>query len=43
MKAADALAAGRAIVTRLVAQFPDWPQWQQDLAWFDQRIAALKN
>jgi hypothetical protein len=43
MKAADTLAAGRAIVAQLVAQFPDWPQWQQDLAWFDQKIAALRN
>jgi len=42
-KARDALSAGRDIVARLVTQFPDRSQWKQDLAWFDQQIAALKN
>ena len=42
-KAGEALAAGRAIIARLVAQFPDWSQWKQDLSWFDQQIAALKK
>jgi hypothetical protein len=42
-KAREALTAGRAIIARLVAQFPDWAQWKQDLAWFDQQIAALKD
>jgi len=42
-EARDALAAGREIMARLVAQFPDHAQWQQDLGWFDQQIAALKN
>ena len=42
-KAGEALVAGRAIIARLVAQFPDWSEWNQDLSWFDQQIAALKN
>jgi len=33
----------RDIIARLVAQFPDWLQGKQDLAWFDQQIAALKD
>jgi hypothetical protein len=42
-KAGEALAGGRAIIARLIAQFPDWPQWKRDLCWFDQQIAALKK
>jgi hypothetical protein len=42
-KAREVLTAGRAISARLVAQFPDWSQWKQDLAWFDQQIAELKE
>jgi hypothetical protein len=42
-KAREALTAGRAISARLVAQFPDWSQWKQDLAWFDRQIAELKD
>jgi hypothetical protein len=42
-KAREALAAGRAIVAPLVAQFPDQAQWKQQLTWFDQQIVALKN
>ena len=42
-KAREALAAGRAIVAPLVAQFPDQAQWKQDLSWFEHQIAALKN
>ena len=41
--AQKALAAGRDIVARLVANFPDWAQWKQDLAEFDRQIAALKH
>ena len=39
----DALATGRAVLARLIAQHPDSSQWQQDLAWFDQQIASLKH
>jgi hypothetical protein len=39
-KAREALAAGRAIIAQLVAQYPDWVQWKQDLAGFDQQIDA---
>jgi hypothetical protein len=42
-KAREALAAGRVIIARLVTQFPDHTLWKQDLVWFDQQIAALKN
>jgi SAM-dependent methyltransferase len=41
--AREALAAGREIIARLVAQFPDEAQWTRDLGWFDRQIAALKN
>jgi hypothetical protein len=40
-KARDALAAGRAIIGKLVEQHPDQAQWKQDLAWFDAPIAEL--
>jgi hypothetical protein len=43
IKARVALSTGRNILTRLVTQFPDRAQWKQELAWFDQQIAALKN
>jgi len=42
-EAREALAAGRDILAGLVAQFPDDARWQQDLGWFNQQIAALKN
>jgi SAM-dependent methyltransferase len=42
-EARDALAAGREIIARLVAQFPDQARWKQDLEWFDRQIAALRN
>jgi hypothetical protein len=42
-EAREALATGRAIMAQLVAQFPGWSQWKQDLPWFDQQIAALKK
>jgi hypothetical protein len=42
-EAREALATGRAIMAQLVAQFPGWSQWKQDLSWFDQQIAALKK
>jgi hypothetical protein len=41
--AGEALAAGRAIIAGLVTRFPDWSRWKQDLIWFDQQIARLKN
>ena len=41
VQARQNLAAGRAIIARLVQQFPDWAVWKQDLAWFDAQIAAL--
>jgi len=41
VKASEALAAGRAIIA-LVVQFPDLSQWKDDLARFDQQVAALK-
>ena len=42
-QAQQALTAGRAILAQLTAQHPEFSQWQKDLAWFDQQIAALKN
>ena len=42
-QAREALAAGRAIIAPLVAQFPQWSQWKQDLVWFDQQIAELSR
>ena len=42
-EARDALAAGREIMARLVAQFPDHALWERDLEWFDRQIATLKN
>jgi hypothetical protein len=26
----------------LVAKFPDWTEWKNDLTWFDGQLAALK-
>ena len=40
-EARAALDAGRAILVKLVTDHPDFPQWKQDLAWFDAQIAAL--
>jgi hypothetical protein len=43
VKAREALVAGRDIVALLVAQFSEQPQLEQDPAWFDQQIGALKD
>jgi Tetratricopeptide repeat len=40
-KARDALAAGRAIIGKLVEHNHDQARWKQDLAWFDAQIAEL--
>ena len=40
-KAHDALAAGRAIIGKLVELHPDQIEWKQGLAWFDAQIAEL--
>ena len=40
-KAREAVAAGRAIIGKLVEQHPDQTQWKQDLAWIDAQIAEL--
>jgi hypothetical protein len=40
-KAREALTKGRAIIALLVAEHPDWAEWKQDLAWFDEQLAAL--
>jgi hypothetical protein len=40
-QAQEALAADRVIIAQLIEQHPDSSQWQQDLDWFDKRIAAL--
>ena len=40
-KAREALAAGRAIIGKLVEQHPDQTQWKQDMAWIDVQIAEL--
>ena len=37
------LTEGPAIIADLVARFPDWAEWKQDLTWFDGQIAALKQ
>jgi hypothetical protein len=42
-KARQAFAAGRAIMARLVAQFPQQTKLKQEFAWFDaQKSAQLK-
>jgi len=43
LQAQEALIAGRAILAPLTAQHPEFSQWKQELAWFDQKIAALKE
>ena len=40
--ARDALNAGRAIMTKLVAFSPDNADWKNNLAWFDEQLAAVK-
>ena len=40
-EARTALDAGRATLSKLVAEHPDFAQWKKDLAWFDAQIAAL--
>ena len=42
-KEREALVSGHAIISRLVAQYPERTQWKQDLAVFDQKIAELKE
>jgi hypothetical protein len=42
-KARDALAAGRAIIGKLVEQHLDQAQWKQDLTWFDARTAEREK
>jgi hypothetical protein len=37
------LAAGRAIIARLVERFPVSDAWKKDLAWFDGQIATLER
>ena len=32
---------GREIMTRLVSTHPDYPQWKQNLAWFDRALTQL--
>jgi hypothetical protein len=34
-EARQQLIAGRAIIARLVEQYPAWALWKKDLAWFD--------
>ena len=41
LEARQNLAAGRAIIARLVTQHPDFAAWKNDLAWFDKQLAAL--
>jgi hypothetical protein len=41
MEAREAFAAGRAIIARLVTQFPDWSEFKEDLSWLDQHIDTL--
>jgi tetratricopeptide (TPR) repeat protein len=44
MQAREALAAGRAVTAQLISQHANPPpQWQQDLDWFNEQIAALKE
>jgi hypothetical protein len=35
------LLAGRTIMAALVEKYSDRAQWKQDLAWFDEQLAAL--
>jgi tetratricopeptide (TPR) repeat protein len=42
-QAQTALIAGRSIIVQLTAQHPDLSQYKEDLAWFNQKIAALKK
>jgi hypothetical protein len=37
------LQAGRALISKLVDDFPGWSQWENDLAWFDAQIDALNT
>lgn len=39
--ARQSIAAGKAIITRLVADYPEWAKWKTDLAWLDAQLAAL--
>jgi hypothetical protein len=38
----EALVAGRAIMARLVKQYPDWLQFKSQLTWFDEQLAAME-
>jgi cell pole-organizing protein PopZ len=42
-RAREALASGRAIIARMVADHPNQAEWKQDLAEFDAQIEALEN
>ena len=42
-KAREALIAGRAILTGLIVQHPDWAEWKQDAAWFDEQLDQLRE
>jgi tetratricopeptide (TPR) repeat protein len=41
-RARQHLTEGRAIIAGLVAKFPDWAQWKNDLTWFDEQLNSLK-
>lgn len=42
-KAGEHLRAGRDIIAALVARYPDWARWRQDLAWFDAQVTKLQG
>ena len=42
-KAREALMAGRAILTELIARHPDWAEWKRDAAWFDKQLDQLQQ
>jgi hypothetical protein len=43
MEAREAFADARAILARLVTQFPDWSELNRDLSWLDEHIATLEK
>jgi hypothetical protein len=40
-KAREAFITARAIMAKLIEQYPDWAQLRQELASFDMQLAAL--
>ena len=40
-EAREHLVSGRDIIAKLVAQYPDWTQWNSDLDWFNKQLASL--